>query len=841
MNTCRHPLFRARGQGAHALLLGLVLLAVSAAAAPRLGLALSGGGSRGLAQIGVLKALEEEGLRPDLVVGTSMGAIVAALYCAGYAPDEVERLARGIDWQELFANTATRPKLLVSQKDEPVDYLVELRFGENLKPILPNSVSYGQQIYNSVAALLAAPQHRAHGTYDSLPVPLRIVTTDILSGRRVVIAEGNMAAALRASSAVPLAFSPVIRDSMLLMDGGLTANVPVAVARGESCAVVVAVNVTSPLWPAAQLDNPVRLMDQVIAIGIAARKAEESRSADVLIQPDLTGYVNTDFSVIDSLIARGYRSTMAAVPQIRAALARLDSIVPAAPAPAATACAPLRWRDTDTALARLIEGQLGDSAGAASLPLTRERLDSAVARVRLSRDLPFCRLTAVAATDTATYVTADAGVVRGVRVYGNERTRGGLVKAAIDVHAGDVLHAGTIPVALSTLHATGLFHTVNIDVDTGNVVRVFVQEKQYLRARLGLRFDEFLLGEGYLEPAYENLFGLGISCVLHLQYGLRREKYGLEIAGNHLISPWWANNLRIQASISRESIIKREVETAPGDTTGTRYVVSYAEQSLRKAGLAFLLGTEIGKVAMISGGVRLERFESFATDGGLFTEGLGPFTRMHYLMAGLVIDNLDRWPFPRRGQRHHLSVGGAHDRISETESFLKVDGSFSYYFTLGRRHTLYPQLTFTAATHTLPVVEKVYLGGCPPDERYREMGLYSYVPFMGLKPRELTGDILAAVRLGYQARLWKKFYALATVDWGYVWEQPDFKLDRDYVERSAESAPLGVGLGLAYDSPLGPIRFTWARLLRQAKPVDGGELPPIEGGNQFYISVGYDF
>jgi NTE family protein len=593
------------------ILWALLMLILSGGSGPyaqdstkRLGLALSGGGSRGLAQIGVLEAIEEAGIRPDLVVGTSMGAIIAALYAAGYSAIEIAEFAKRTDWRGVLSNTAQRPKLLVVQKDEPVDYLVELRFERNLAPKLPTSLSHGQQIYGNLVRYLAPAQYHARNDFDRFAVPLRIVATDILSGRCVVISKGNIANAIRASCGVPMAFSPLPRDSMLLMDGGLTANIPVGAARESGCTFVIAVNVTSPLWTADDLDNPVRLMDQVVAIGVEARKAEETQHADAVIKPDLEGIKNTDFSQINTLIARGYAACKAALPSI---LARLDSVTTVSSGDTSSsrdttlsngdsatvdtskstdtiqAFPSVRWEETDPTLSRHFEQELATCRSRFPAAAPRTAMREALTRLRTIQDMPYCRMTYIGSTDSTLTVALDPGVVHGIEVCGNERTRTRMISAATNLREGDILHTGTIPLTISTLYATGLFNTVNADVDTDGVVRIFVQEKPYLRARLGLRYDQFLLGEGFLEAAHENLFGLGISCIVHLQYGLRREKYALELKGNHLISPWWANNVRIQGYVARESIVERTEIPDPSDSTGTGYIVSYQEQSLRKA------------------------------------------------------------------------------------------------------------------------------------------------------------------------------------------------------------------------------------------------------------------
>jgi outer membrane protein assembly factor BamA len=178
-------------------------------------------------------------------------------------------------------------------------------------------------------------------------------------------------------------------------------------------------------------------------------------------------------------------------------------------------------------------------------------------------------------------------------------------------------------------------------------------------------------------------------------------------------------------------------------------------------------------------------------------------------------------------------VGVTHRRLGASESFVKVDGGYRQYFTVARRHTVWPGLRFAWATSVLPDVERVYLGGVLAEERYREMGLYNYVPFVGLRPRALPGDIMALVSLGYRFMVLKDLYLTLVVDWGNAWEEPRLANFSDLLSDLGRQAPVGLGLGVAYNSLIGPIRFSWGRLLRSAEP--------LEEGNVLYFSVGHDF
>lgn len=798
-------------------------------------LILSGGGSRGLAQIGVIKAFEEHSIQPDLVVGTSMGAVVAGLYAAGLSADSIHTLVKAIDWNDVFSNTAQRNRLFVSQKTESGNHLLELRFGEDLRPMLPRSISYGQKFYNHLVPYLAPAQYHAAGDFDSLPIPLRIVATDIVSGRAFVFSQGNLARAIRASSGIPLAFSPVNQGKMLLMDGGIVANLPVEPAVAGRYRYIVAVDVTSPLWGKTELDNPVRLIDQLVSIGINRRKAGERRQADCIIAPDLAGVTNTDFTGIDTLVERGYRAALAKIPQI-AKRAPQRSRPRHSPGRSADANndlnvqPPVIWVGGESRAKSMGDSLFAEFRQHHEGPMRLRHVDSLLDPIRES--YPFCATRPREKNDSRVSVTVNPGLVASVEVAGNTRTRDRLLASASGIDRGDILEEGRLGEAVSSLYSTGLFNTVNADMDTMNRVRITVEEKEYLRTRLGLRFDEFHLGEGFIQPAYENLFGVGVCALLHLQYGLRREKYALELETNQIITPKWANNLRVQIYVSRERIVRDSIEV-----TDTADILHYEERSLRKAGVLGLVGTQVGRVAMLHVGAKLERFRFSRTEGSVFDEGLGTFREgMRYLMVGLTIDDLDRYPFPRRGQRHFIRIGGASDAIGGTENFLKIDGSMGYYATFGKRHTVIPQTRLAWASSPLPAVEKVYLGGALAEERYREMGVYNHVPFFGLKPRSLPGDVMAVLRLAYRLKLAKNLYFRLAADWGYTWPQEEFLWDEAFFSEWASKAPLGVGAGLAYNTPVGPIRLSWGRLLRAIAPYN-----KIGGDNLIYFSAGHDF
>ena len=278
---------------------------------PQIALALSGGGARGLSQIGVLKALEEAGIKTDIVIGTSMGSIVGGMYAAGYRVEILDSIVRETDWGDLLtlSNQSNRRDLFIDQKVTEDRAIFSLRL-EGLNPILPTSFNDGQKLSNHLNILaFNAPLH-SDASFDFLAKKFRAVCTDLITGNMVVIDKGSLSNAVRASSSVTFFLAPIKMDSLLLVDGGLVANIPVEVAKKNGGDFVIAVNTTSNLWPENDLSTPWIVADQIVSIPMKLNNAEQLRIADYIIEPLLNNIQATDFDLVDTLIYLGYNSTL---------------------------------------------------------------------------------------------------------------------------------------------------------------------------------------------------------------------------------------------------------------------------------------------------------------------------------------------------------------------------------------------------------------------------------------------------------------------------------------------------------------------------------------------------
>ncbi|MEO8314438.1 MAG: patatin-like phospholipase family protein [Pseudomonadota bacterium] len=274
---------------------------------PRIGLVLSGGGARGAAHVGVLKALEEMHVPIDAIAGTSMGAVVGGLYASGMTAAEIESQLGSVDWQDAFRDRPSRDGLSLRRKREDREFLVQLPLGiHDGRLQLPSGLIQGQKL-GQLLRRLTLPV-AATVDFDQLPTPFRAVATDLETGAMVIMDEGDLASALRASLSAPGIFAPVERDGRLLVDGGISDNVPVDVARAMNVDRLIVVDVGYPLAQRKDLGSVTNVANQMLTILI--RKESEKQlgtltSNDVLISPDMQGVSSYTFTGLRRIMSAG--------------------------------------------------------------------------------------------------------------------------------------------------------------------------------------------------------------------------------------------------------------------------------------------------------------------------------------------------------------------------------------------------------------------------------------------------------------------------------------------------------------------------------------------------------
>jgi NTE family protein len=295
--------------------------ATAAATRPKICLVLSGGGARGAAHVGVLKVLEEMRVPIDCIAGTSMGSLVGASYATGTSVADMEAILDRISTSLLFKERPPRQEQAIRRKlDDRLD-LVGPEVGFNGSDLqLPKGFVSGIQLETVLRYLARAKGYRK---FDELPIPFRAVATDLVTGKKVVFADGELANVMRASMSVPGAIAPAEFDGKILVDGGLTDNLPIDVARAMGADVVIAVNLGTPLSPRDQLNSILGIGGQVINI-LTEQNVQLSlatlKPTDILILPELGDFSAADFDHLSKTVPIGE----AAARKVSDQLARLS-------------------------------------------------------------------------------------------------------------------------------------------------------------------------------------------------------------------------------------------------------------------------------------------------------------------------------------------------------------------------------------------------------------------------------------------------------------------------------------------------------------------------------------
>ena len=253
---------------------------------PKLGLALGGGAARGFAHIGVIQVLEEAGLRPDFVAGTSAGSVVAALYASGKTGAQLQQIGESME---------------------------EAAITDWTLPVFNSGLVRGDALAKYVN------QQVGGRSIENMALPLGIVATDLYSGEMMVFQRGNTGMAVRASSAVPALFQPVKISGRSYVDGGLVSPVPVRAARLMGAQVVLAIDITSPPDSSGS-DNTITVLLQTASIMGKSINAFELKEADVVVRPDLREVSSADFSSRKKAIEAGRRAMLEFLPQLRATM-----------------------------------------------------------------------------------------------------------------------------------------------------------------------------------------------------------------------------------------------------------------------------------------------------------------------------------------------------------------------------------------------------------------------------------------------------------------------------------------------------------------------------------------
>lgn len=415
---------------------------------PKIGLVLGGGGARGLAHVGVISLLEEHRIPIDVVSGTSMGAVVGALYASGYSSAEIKDIAENLDWGNVFNDRSARAGSPFRAKTNEFGFLTDYRITfKNGQLVLPEGIIQGQRLFLELSKLLAPA--RGTDNFDALPIPFRIAATDLETGGPVILTSGDLASAVFGSMAIPGFVPPVERDGTYLIDGGLVNNVPVDLARALGADIVIVVNVGGAPNRAEDITNFVDVLRQtqiLLTQNNTIAQLATLKPQDVLIEPVLDGVSITDFDQARSIVAAGADALRPIIPRISAAFS----------------LSPAQWR--------------------AHLAQRKRRSQS------------------------------DSPMIDAIKISQNGKLADDVLRAQLRVKPGTVLDTELLNADINKIYAGGLFRRIDYEVETiGDKTVLHIQADSNVSSdgffRFGIALDsnlesqsQFRLGLSYTRP-----------------------------------------------------------------------------------------------------------------------------------------------------------------------------------------------------------------------------------------------------------------------------------------------------------------------------------------------------
>jgi NTE family protein len=281
----------------------LILALYNGLLAIRVGYALSGGGARGFAHIGMLKVIEEKGIRPSYISGTSIGALIGGLYAMGYNATEIESIFVNVNWESFFSDDWKRDELYIGQKRWAPYGNAFFRMDDNWTPQLPQSVITGNKI-NLELFKMFSPATDVN-SFDSLPIPFSCIATDLVSGSQFTFNEGSLMQSIRASMSLPSLLQPFPLNNTLYIDGGISQNLPGKQVKDMGADFIIGFKVNSALRDEKKLNGIIQVLDQTINIGITNNLKEQLTYCDFVFEPDLEGISATRFGNVSAAIRAG--------------------------------------------------------------------------------------------------------------------------------------------------------------------------------------------------------------------------------------------------------------------------------------------------------------------------------------------------------------------------------------------------------------------------------------------------------------------------------------------------------------------------------------------------------
>ncbi|MBC8465619.1 patatin-like phospholipase family protein, partial [bacterium] len=813
-------------------------------------LALSGGGAYGLAHAGVLKALEENQIEIDGIVGVSSGAIIGAIYSGGVSPDEIYNNLSYIQFDRLVRDQPDRRKMLLARKQELSRHLIEMRFTRDFSPIFPGAVSPGQRLNRTLLELILDLPFRNQGDWTKLPVPIEILATNLNTGEPVIFKSGDMIPAVRGSIAFPLLFDPLVIDSLHLVDGGITSNIPVDFAKNMGADIILAVDVSAKL---ANLNPPYQawqIVDQITSIYEQKEKQRSLENADIVLTPDFDSSAENE---IDNprIFQAGYDAVYDNLSDIKAVISinsgRNDSTLFVKEITLNTI-----FKGSSTH--KFLDPQLKIRPGILGLNSIME----------YERDL---YKTGIIKKITTYYNSLDSTLLfdlhlnpelNEIKISGNKFIPNSLIADVLrDLHGARLnfndldqefksLHSilrkqGFALAGIKEMYIDSLNNNLQIIFEDGILTKVQFKglkevpqlslEKE-IPAEIGqplmkseiLRGVDNLYATGHFRSVFPEIIkddssGYGWKLVFHLhEHPSPPVRLGLAYQSQRrtggfgeftLPSPWhYTERLVLFSSVGEMdnshsiALHNDRLLTLPFQSTLTLGYKDWKRDPFdskhekmsneryfeRRWGAQWEIGAQVFKWGLLSATARKEKHSNDYVNSSHNYD-------LSALGMKVAIDYFDRFPYPQKGMKFDSNFEFSANYLGSEEDFNRFWGSLESWLELRPRYNLGFRLNGRTADKTTPF-----------DEKFRMGGIHE---FPGLNLDEKIGIIQTfggiELRFDLLSRLLSDAYLGCRLDVGGSWDDPTAHIKRENIMTS-------FAFYLALDTIIGPFHLQWGHL-----------------------------
>ena len=717
---------------------------------PKVGLVLSGGGAKGSAHIGVLKVLEDLGIKVDYVAGTSMGSIMGGMYSLGYSASELDTIIRGMDWSIYMSNTVRRSELSTQRKQNSMRYLLNIPFSTGLGLLdnldsqkesnatgiadfttsLPAGVINGQNVLNLFTGLSVGYQDSID--FAKLPVPFACVAVDLITNEAVVFHSGHLATAIRASMAIPGVFAPVELGDKILIDGGFRNNFPADVCKEMGADIIIGVDVSDKgNHEAYNTQSLPQILQQFLNISTNEKHEEHSAMCDVLVVPDISGYgsLSFDSASIDTLIDRGYNEALAHLPELLAIKRTLDKF------------------DRDD---------------------SRDTIPKAVNMYKHSFDLSSIEINGVATRDSR-WLLKKSKLKDKTSVTGND-----------------------IEKALSIFTGTGVYEKMSYHFEPEGDRYKLVFDLEKLPPHdlgFGLRYDSdeaaSILAELGINAHRMNAFRINVNA---------RLSFYPEFETQLLYVPYYFPSIGVSYSYKNMGLDY----TIPGTTHFANF------DGFNRIQSELFIKETYSKFFIAHLGLRYSRYKLYQSSSELLEDVLKePQNHVLELRGKLDYDVLDNAYYPTRGIKTKLTGKYILSKDQYDQEKYNNPITFTYDFLgaipFGNRFALETSFYIRCILGDGNMLYGTPLGNTVGGDipgRYWE----NQAPFVGLVDANLAYSWLGVARVDARVELGDKFYAYAMYNYGITANNLDiYSFDHKRYDMH------GAGIKLSYDSFIGPI------------------------------------